>query len=241
MALIDSLRKKDFTSCRAGARPGHPIKRHRPGYSVTSSKRPGTRHSPNGIYGICAASASASLRLDVGCQDHLAPFHGLVGDKLGEIGGRARQHGRAEIGEPRLEVGIGKARIDLRVQPFDDLCGRYIRQGNAERCRLWRSRASPNSEVTDVVLASGTRGVMAIQQVNRPVPVVFALVADPVGAGFVDSLARPGGNATGFMLYEYSISGKWLELLKEIAPGVTRVASGPRHTNRFRPYRDCEA
>src|SRR5262249_14931451 len=62
------------------------------------------------------------------------------------------------------------------------------------------------------------------QQVNRSVPVVFALVADPVGAGFVDSLARPGGNATGFMLYEYSISGKWLELLKEIAPGVTRVA-----------------
>jgi putative ABC transport system substrate-binding protein len=76
----------------------------------------------------------------------------------------------------------------------------------------------------DVVLASGTQGVMAIQQVNRPVPVVFALVADPVGAGFVESLARPGGNATGFMLYEYSISGKWLELLKEIAPGVTRVA-----------------
>ena len=76
----------------------------------------------------------------------------------------------------------------------------------------------------DVVLASGTQGMMAIQRVNRPVPVVFALVADPVGAGFVDSLARPGGNATGFMLYEYSISGKWLELLKQIAPGVTRVA-----------------
>src|SRR5215510_8024978 len=76
----------------------------------------------------------------------------------------------------------------------------------------------------DVVLASGTQGMMAIQRVNRPVPVVFALVADPVGAGFVDSLARPGGNATGFMLYEYSISGKWLELLKEIAPGVTLVA-----------------
>jgi putative ABC transport system substrate-binding protein len=76
----------------------------------------------------------------------------------------------------------------------------------------------------DVVLASGTQGMMAIQQLNRPVPVVFALVADPVGAGFVDSLARPGGNATGFMLYEYSISGKWLELLKEIAPGMTRAA-----------------
>jgi putative ABC transport system substrate-binding protein len=76
----------------------------------------------------------------------------------------------------------------------------------------------------DVVLASGTPGVTAIQQVNRPVPVVFALVADPVGAGFVNNLARPGGNATGFMLYEYSLSGKWLELLKQIAPHVAQVA-----------------
>ena len=55
-------------------------------------------------------------------------------------------------------------------------------------------------------------------------PIVFAIVADPVGAGFVESLARPGGNVTGFMQFEYSLSGKWLELLKEIAPGVTRVA-----------------
>ena len=61
-------------------------------------------------------------------------------------------------------------------------------------------------------------------QATRTVPIVFAVVTDPVGAGFVDSLARPGGNATGFMLFEYSMSGKWLELLKEIAPGVTRVA-----------------
>src|SRR5262249_23584721 len=67
----------------------------------------------------------------------------------------------------------------------------------------------------DVVLTSGTQGVTAIQQVNRPVPIVFTVVADPVGAGFVNNLARPGGNATGFMLYEYSVSGKWLELLKQ--------------------------
>jgi putative ABC transport system substrate-binding protein len=56
------------------------------------------------------------------------------------------------------------------------------------------------------------------------VPIIFAIVADPVGAGFVDSLARPGGNATGFVQYEYGLSGKWLELLKEIAPRVTRAA-----------------
>ena len=61
-------------------------------------------------------------------------------------------------------------------------------------------------------------------QATRTVPIVFAIVADPVGAGFVDSLARPGGNATGFMQFEYSLSGKWLELLKQIAPGVTRAA-----------------
>src|SRR6185436_10497630 len=61
-------------------------------------------------------------------------------------------------------------------------------------------------------------------QATRTVPVVFPAVVDPVGAGFVDSLARPGGNATGFMNFEFSLSGKWLELLKEIAPGVTRAA-----------------
>ena len=61
-------------------------------------------------------------------------------------------------------------------------------------------------------------------RVTRTVPIVFPIIADPVAGGFVDSLARPGGNATGFMLFEYSISGKWLELLKQIAPGVRRVA-----------------
>src|SRR5262245_19744945 len=75
----------------------------------------------------------------------------------------------------------------------------------------------------DIILASGTLAVMALQHINRTLPIVFAAVADPVGAGFVDSLARPGGNATGFMAYEYGFVAKWLELLKEITPGVTRV------------------
>jgi putative tryptophan/tyrosine transport system substrate-binding protein len=74
----------------------------------------------------------------------------------------------------------------------------------------------------DVIFASGTLSVAALRRLNRAVPIVFANVTDPLGAGFVDSLNRPGGNTTGFMIYEYTLSGKWLELLKEIAPKVTR-------------------
>jgi putative ABC transport system substrate-binding protein len=76
----------------------------------------------------------------------------------------------------------------------------------------------------DVILAYSTDAVTSLLQVTRTVPIVFTVVADPVGAGFVDSLARPGGNITSFTPFEYSMSGKWLQLLKEIAPGVTRVA-----------------
>src|SRR5262247_2409057 len=75
----------------------------------------------------------------------------------------------------------------------------------------------------DIVLASGTLAVTALQHISRTLPIVFAAVADPVGAGIVDSLAHPGGNATGFMIYEYNLAAKYLELLKEIAPSVTRV------------------
>ena len=75
----------------------------------------------------------------------------------------------------------------------------------------------------DVILASGTPSVAALQRASRSLPIVFVGVTDPVGAGLVDTLARPGGNVTGFMLLEYSSSGKWLELLKQIAPFVKRV------------------
>jgi putative tryptophan/tyrosine transport system substrate-binding protein len=76
----------------------------------------------------------------------------------------------------------------------------------------------------DVILAPGSVSVGPLLQATRDIPIVFVHVPDPVGAGFVDSLARPGGNATGFLLFEYGISVKWVELLKEIAPHVTRVA-----------------
>jgi putative tryptophan/tyrosine transport system substrate-binding protein len=76
----------------------------------------------------------------------------------------------------------------------------------------------------DLILSSGTPTVAALQKATRSVPIVFAQVVDPVGSGIVETLARPGGNITGFSVFEYGISGKWLELLKEIAPGVTRAA-----------------
>jgi putative ABC transport system substrate-binding protein len=76
----------------------------------------------------------------------------------------------------------------------------------------------------DVILAHGGATVGPLLQATRSVPIVFPVIGDPVAAGFVDSLARPGGNATGFMTFEYSMAGKWLELLKQIAPDVTRVA-----------------
>ena len=76
----------------------------------------------------------------------------------------------------------------------------------------------------DVIMALAPPPRAALLQATRTVPIVFPVVTDPVGAGLVDSLARPGGNVTGFMQFEFSSSGKWLELLKQIAPGVTRVA-----------------
>ena len=76
----------------------------------------------------------------------------------------------------------------------------------------------------DVILAHNGAATAALLQLTRTVPIVFPVAADPVGAGLIDSLARPGGNATGFMSYEYSVAGKWLEMLKQIAPNVTRAA-----------------
>ena len=100
-------------------------------------------------------------------------------------------------------------RIDYRFPRFD-----RIREHAAELVGL----------APDVIMATGSATVGPLLQVTRTVPIVFVIVPDPVGAGFIDSLARPGGNATGFTLFEYGMSGKWLELLKEIAPRVTRVA-----------------
>jgi putative ABC transport system substrate-binding protein len=125
----------------------------------------------------------------------------------------------------------GQARIAAFVQGLAQLGwteGRNVRidyrwgPGDAERYRRYAAelvRLAP-----DIILASASPTVAAFQQTNRTVPIVFASVIDPVGAGFVASLARPGGNSTGFITFEYALAAKWLELLKEIAPGVTRAA-----------------
>jgi putative tryptophan/tyrosine transport system substrate-binding protein len=94
--------------------------------------------------------------------------------------------------------------------------------GDADRIRQYAAEfAAP---APDVILATGSFGVGPLLQATRAVPIVFVIVPDPVGAGFVDNLARPGGNATGFLQFEYALSGKWLELLKQVAPSVTRAA-----------------
>jgi putative ABC transport system substrate-binding protein len=94
--------------------------------------------------------------------------------------------------------------------------------GDADRVR--RYAAELVALAPDVIVTSGGSTVPPLLQATRTVPIVFVNVAEPVGGGLVDSLSRPGGNATGFVQFEYGLSGKWLELLKQVVPGVTRVA-----------------
>jgi putative ABC transport system substrate-binding protein len=98
------------------------------------------------------------------------------------------------------------------------------RWATADADTIRRHAAELAALAPDVILAHGSPAVGPLLQATRTVPIVFVVVADPVGGGFVDSLARPSGNATGFMNFEFSLSGKWLELLKQVAPNVTRVA-----------------
>ena len=125
----------------------------------------------------------------------------------------------------------GQARLAAFVKGLEQLGwtdGRNVQidtrwgGGDAERTR--KHVAELVALGPDVFLASGDHPVVALQQTTRTVPIVFTMVGDPVGAGFVESLARPGGNTTGFTLFEFSIGTKWIELLKEIAPGVKRAA-----------------
>jgi putative ABC transport system substrate-binding protein len=148
---------------------------------------------------------------------------------------------RAQQGERMRRIGAlmnsaaddqeGQARIAAFLQALQQLGwtdGRNVRTetrwAGSDAERLRRDAAELVALAPDVILASASPSVAALQQASRSVSIVFANVIDPVGAGFVANLARPGGNATGFLAYEYGLSGKWLELLKEISPRVTRAA-----------------
>jgi len=125
----------------------------------------------------------------------------------------------------------GQARLAAFLQGLQELGwtdGRNVRidvrWGTGDAGRNRRHAAELVELAPDVILASGGSIVAPLLQVTSTVPIVFTQTPDPVGAGFVESLARPGGNATGFSIFDYSLGGKWLELLKEVAPRVTRVA-----------------
>jgi putative ABC transport system substrate-binding protein len=113
-----------------------------------------------------------------------------------------------------------------------------IRRGTGNVDALRNHAAELVALAPDVVLAVGTIPTAYLLQTTRTVPIVFMFIIDPLGGGLVDNLARPGGNATGFMLFEYSLSGKWLEMLKQVAPSVSRAAvlrdpASPAGTGQF--------
>ena len=148
---------------------------------------------------------------------------------------------RAQQGEQMRRIGIlvlraeddpvGQAQVAAFVQTLQSLgwtAGRNvqinIRWGVADAASSRKYAAEMVALAPDVILTGASAATAAVQEATRTLPIVFVNVTDPVGAGYVASLARPGGNVTGFTFVEYGMSGKWLELLKEIAPRVTRVA-----------------
>ena len=134
-------------------------------------------------------------------------FMAVAGNRIGQSRVAAFLDGLKQLGWSDGH----NVRIDIRWPASD-----------ADRDR--RSAEELVALAPDVILASASVSVATLQKVTRSVPIVFANVIDPVGAGFVASLARPGGNTTGFSAFEYSLSGKWLELLREISPNLKRVA-----------------
>jgi putative ABC transport system substrate-binding protein len=146
---------------------------------------------------------------------------------------------RAQQGERMRRIGVlagaedagAQARLDEFQQSLQRLGWTHGRNvqidvrrtlGDAELSRKYAAELV--ALVPDVIFAAGGAHMGPLHQTTRTVPIVFAIVPDPVGSGFVNSLAKPGGNVTGFLQFEYSLAGKWLELLKEIAPNVRRAA-----------------
>ena len=160
---------------------------------------------------------------------------GLGGAAAWPLAARAQQGDRVRrIGvlmslaadDPGSQVGLTAFRQALQELGWTDSRNVRIeyRWSVADVDNARKQAAELITLAPDVILAIASPAVTGLQQVTRTVPIVFVSGIDPVGAGFVASLARPGGNTTGFALYEYSLSGKWLEMLKQIEPRVTRVA-----------------
>jgi putative ABC transport system substrate-binding protein len=147
----------------------------------------------------------------------------------GQQGERTRRIGvlvPADADDPQFQTFVGAFLQELQQLGWS--IGRNvridIRWATANAATILKQALELVGLTPDVILAHGAAAVGALLHETRTVPIVFAVVSDPVGAGFVESLGRPGGNATGFMSFEYSMGGKWLELLQQIAPGVTRAA-----------------
>jgi ABC-type uncharacterized transport system substrate-binding protein len=160
---------------------------------------------------------------------------GLAGAAAWPIAARAQQPERmrrigvllpATADDPVFQTRVGAFLQGLALLGWTigQNVGIDIRWATANAAALRTHAAELAALAPDVILAHGSSTVGPLMQVTRTVPIVFPIASDPVGAGYVDSLPRPGGNATGFMSYEYSMGGKRLELLKQIAPGVTRAA-----------------
>jgi putative ABC transport system substrate-binding protein len=168
----------------------------------------------------------------LGAATWAAPASGQTAERMRRIGVLMN----LASDDPEAQARIAAFRQELQQLGWTD--GRDVRiddrwAGDAGRFHGYAEELL--ALAPDVVLASATPSVQALRQVSRTVPIIFANVGDPVAMGFVDSLARPGGNTTGFTPYEFGFAAKWLELLKEIAPHVTRVAVvrdltiGPAH------------
>jgi len=164
-------------------------------------------------------------------------FLGIVGGAAASVplAARAQQPERERrIGvlqggtadDPNLQAAF--AAFVRELQQLGWIDGRNVRidhrQGAGDVDIMRKHTAELVAFTPDVIVTAGSVALVQLLQATHTVPIVFVYVPDPVGSGFVKSLSRPGGNATGFMQFEYSLAAKWLELLKEIAPGVTRVA-----------------
>jgi putative ABC transport system substrate-binding protein len=169
---------------------------------------------------------------DLGRRQFVTLLGGAVAWPIGayaQLGTRMRRIGAMMLlaeDDPQQKAWTEAFLQGLREAGWTDRSNIQIdyRWGARDAARARRYAAELVALAPDVILAPGSAGLGPMLQATRDIPIVFVHVPDPVGAGFVDSLAKPGGNATGFLLYEYATSAKWLELLKQIAPGVTRVA-----------------